>query len=218
MKLITELNYDVGSKLDEDKNGNKFWYVEGIFAQAEQLNNNGRVYPVGILERECEKFKNEQIITGRAVGELNHPSSPTVDYNNVSHKIEKLEKVGNNFEGRAIISPKGKGEIIQGLLEIGVTIAMSSRALGTTKNINGFEVIQDNLNLRTFDIVSDPGAPEAFMNGIMEGVEYKFMDDQIVAEKIDNIVQEVHKTNSKEIQEALINGFTEINSIVGKLK
>mgnify|MGYP003650324426 CR=1 FL=1 len=218
MKLITELNYNVGSSIYEDANGEKFWYVEGIFAQAEVVNNNNRMYPKGILLRECNKFINEQINTNRAVGELNHPESPSINYENVTHKIESLEEDGNDFVGKARISRKGKGEIIGGLLEMGVTVAMSSRALGSVKKKNSIYEIQDNLMLRTFDIVSDPGAPEAFMNGIMENVEYKFLNDQIVAERVCGIIKEVHSTKSSDLEAKFLASFNEINKLVGRIK
>lgn len=218
MKLITELNYDVGSKQEEDSSGEKFWFVEGIFAQAEVVNNNKRLYPKNILLRECNKFVTEQIDTNRAVGELNHPDSPSINYENVTHKIESLAEQGNDFIGRAKIIRKGKGEIIGSLLEAGVKIAMSSRALGSISKKDGINVIDENLSLRTFDIVSDPGAPAAFMNGIMEGVEYKFMDDQLIAERVDLIKDDIHKTTLKDLDEKFIKSFEIINNIVGNIK
>ncbi len=218
MKLITETILDQAIINELNEAGQKEWYIQGIFAQSEVVNNNNRSYPKDILLREILKYKAEKVDTNRAMGELNHPQSPTVDLERVTHRTVELEEQGNDFVGKALVLNTPMGQIIKGIMEGGGQIAISSRALGSIKNVKGTNVVGKDLMLKTFDIVSDPGAPSAFMDGIMEGVEYKFMGDQLVAEKIDNVIKEVRTTSSANINQALIGGYAQILNIAKGIK
>jgi len=208
MKLINEVieNQEIISEINES--GKKDWFITGIYGQAEIVNNNNRLYPREVLFKEAQRYITEKVQTNRAMGELNHPESPHVDLERAAHRTVELVEDGNDLVGKSLILNTPMGQIIEGILEGGGQVAISSRALGTIKNIKGKNVVQDDLVLKTFDIVSDPGAPSAFMNGIMEGVEYSFMGDQLVAERVDNIKKTIHQ--SKNIDESLIKGFNQI--------
>jgi hypothetical protein len=172
MKLITELYEDNLSYVTEEKNGKKNTIIEGIFMQAESKNRNGRVYPRGVMESAVNKYVTEQVSRGRAVGELNHPEGPTINLDKVSHRITELNWDGNNVMGKALVLDTPMGQIVKGLVEGGVQLGVSSRGMGTLVNRNGVNVVGNDFILATVDIVQDPSAPEAFVNGIMEGVEW----------------------------------------------
>ena len=174
MKLITEyLDHSLGYSIQEGKNGKKSTFLEGVFMQAENKNKNGRVYTREVLTRAVDKFVNEQIITGRAVGELNHPDGPTINLDKVSHRITELKWDGNNVMGKALILDTPMGQIVKGLVEGGVQLGVSSRGMGSLEMRNGVNHVADDFLLNTVDIVQDPSAPNAYVNGIMEGVSYE---------------------------------------------
>lgn len=168
MKLITEYNLITESK----KMGNEI-YIEGVFMQTKP-NRNKRMYDRNILEKAVKEYVEKQVKTGRAVGELNHPDSPVVDYKNVSHRILSLEWQGENVVGKALILNTPSGQIVKGLLEGGVQLGVSSRGMGTLgqPNNEGVAPVNDDFQLVTIDIVQDPSAPDAFVNGVQEGVEW----------------------------------------------
>lgn len=172
MKLITEEVTDV-QYITEEKNGKKEHYVTGIFMQAEQKNRNGRVYPREVLAREVERYNQNYVNKNRAFGELGHPDSPTINLDRVSHMITSLYADGNNFIGKAKILDTPNGRIVKSLLDGGASLGMSTRGLGTLKEANGYKLVQDDFHLSTAgDIVADPSAPDAFVQGIMEGKEW----------------------------------------------
>ena len=174
MKLITEyLDHSLGYSIQEGKNGKKSTFLEGVFMQAENKNKNGRVYTREVLTRAVDKFVNEQIITGRAVGELNHPDGPTINLDKVSHRITELKWDGNNVMGKALILDTPMGQIVKGLVEGGVQLGVSSRGMGSLEMRNGVNHVADDFLLNTVDIVQDPSAPNAYVNGIMEGISYE---------------------------------------------
>lgn len=215
MKLITELFENQEAQLLENASDGKDWYIEGIYAEYGIVNNNGRYYPSEILVPEVNKYVKSHVATNRAVGELNHPTHPHVNYERASHRVTELKDTGSEIVGKSLVLNTPTGQIIKGLLEGGVKVAISSRALGTVKKKDGKAVVQSDYMLKAFDIVSDPGAPSAFMNGIMEGVEYKFMEDQLIAEKVDNIKKEIHV--SKTINEDMIRAFNQIVQIAKQI-
>ena len=173
MKLITEEISSV-KFITEGKGAKKKMYIEGVFLQGNLKNRNGRMYPVEILGREVERYNESFVSKGRAVGELGHPDGPTVNLDRVSHKIVSLEQKGNNFIGKAQLLETPMGKIAKSLINEGVTLGVSSRGIGTLKeDRDGLKVVGEDFQLATAaDIVADPSAPDAFVNGIMEGKEW----------------------------------------------
>jgi hypothetical protein len=172
MKLITE-NIEEISVLIEESEGKKTLYIEGIFLQSEIKNRNGRVYPFNVLNREVTRYNEQYVQTGRALGELGHPDGPTVNLDRVSHRIVELRSEGSNFYGKARILDTPMGKIAKSLLDEGVKLGVSSRGMGSLEERNGANYVRDDFMLATAaDIVADPSAPDAFVNGIMEGKEW----------------------------------------------
>ena len=170
MKLITEEISKV-KFITEEKNGKKSLYIEGIFLQADIKNRNGRCYPMETLNREVTRYTDNYISKGRALGELGHPDGPTVNLDRVSHMITSLKEDGNNFVGKAKILDTPMGKIASSLISEGVKLGVSSRGIGSLVERNGVRYVSDDFMLATAaDIVADPSAPDAFVNGIMEGV------------------------------------------------
>ena len=174
MKLITEyvdegISYSISEAKDSSE---RKVYIEGVFMQAEKKNRNGRVYTAKIMEKAVNRYINEYVITGRAIGELDHPSSASINLDKVSHRITELRMEGTNVIGKALILNTPMGNLVRGMIEGGVKLGVSSRGVGSiTKKADG-DYIDENFMLTTIDIVQDPSAPDAFVNGIMEGVEW----------------------------------------------
>lgn len=206
MKLITE-HYETIEYLVEEKNGKKSSVIEGVFMQAEAKNRNGRIYPKAILERAVNKYVTEQVSKGRAVGELNHPDSPTINLDKVSHRITELKWDGNNVIGKATILDTPMGQIVKGLMEGGVQLGVSSRGMGTLEQKSGVSYVKDDFMLATVDIVQDPSAPGAFVNGIMEGVEWIWENGMLKPQDIEATKKEILKTPSSRLDEAQIRAF-----------
>jgi hypothetical protein len=173
MKLITEEIESV-QVLTETVNGKKTLYIQGVFLQSECVNRNGRLYPFQIMEREVKRYNENYVQKGRALGELGHPDGPTVNLDRVSHKITSLTCEGKNFIGKAQILSTPMGKIAESLLNSGVCLGVSSRGIGSLReNNNGYKEVGEDFMLATAaDIVADPSAPDAFVQGIMEGVEW----------------------------------------------
>jgi hypothetical protein len=173
MKLITEEVTNV-KILTEGKGANKKLYIEGVFLQGEIKNRNGRMYPMSTLSREVDRYCEAFVNKGRALGELGHPDGPTVNLDRVSHKITSLVQEGNNFRGKAQILSTPMGKIASSLLDEGVMLGVSSRGVGSLQTTSeGCKVVGEDFQLATAaDIVADPSAPDAFVNGIMEGREW----------------------------------------------
>ena len=187
MKLISEFTDQHIEVLTEAKDGKKKYVIEGIFAQANAKNRNGRIYPLDVMESAIEKYNNTQVSKGRAVGELNHPEGPTVNLDKVSHKIEKLQVEGNDVMGKATVLDTPMGMIVQGLLEGGVQLGVSTRGMGSLQQQNDAMVVKNDFLLNAIDIVQDPSAPSAFVNGIMEGVEWVWNNGIIEARTIEKM-------------------------------
>lgn len=188
MKLITEYNLIAESKTDGGD-----VYIEGVFMQAEKPNRNKRKYSRKILQAAVAEYVEKQVKTGRAVGELNHPDTPIVNYKEASHRILSLEWQGNNVVGKALILNTPNGKIVKGLLEGGVQLGVSSRGMGSLKSpVDGVSEVNDDFVLSTIDIVQDPSAPDAFVNGIQEGVEWFQNEKGVwVQQNIDNKQNEI---------------------------
>jgi hypothetical protein len=185
MKLITEYNEsNISCLVEKKEDGTKKFHIEGVFAQAEQKNRNGRIYPKKIMENAVAKYVDTQVSKNRAVGELNHPEGPTVNLDKVSHLITDLHWEGNDVVGKASILDTPMGQIVKGLLEGGVNLGVSTRGMGSLVERGGAMYVKDDFTLSTIDIVQDPSAPNAFVNGIMEGVEWNWSNGVLIPQEI----------------------------------
>ncbi len=202
MKLITETVEDVKYILEE-KDGKKSMYIEGVFLQSDLKNRNGRIYPKEIMQREVARYTKENIDTKRAMGELGHPDGPTVNLDRVSHLITSLKEDGNNYIGKAKILDTPMGNIARNLIEEGAQLGVSSRGLGSLKERNGINEVQDDFMLSTAaDIVSDPSAPDAFVRGIMENKEWILENGIWQEREVDMAKTYIGKTSARELEEA----------------
>ena len=209
MKLITEQIDDI-EILSEEKNGKKHLYIEGTFLQGNIKNRNGRMYPMETLAREVDKYSNTYIKSGRAMGELGHPDGPIVNLDRVSHLITSLVQEGSNFKGKAKILDTPVGQIAKSLLDEGVRLGVSSRGVGSLKlNREGVNVVADDFMLATAaDIVADPSAPEAFVNGIMEGKEWVWTNSALKESDLRKVERDLDNASSKrELAERQITAF-----------
>ena len=209
MKLITEQIDDI-EILSVEKNGKKHLYIEGTFLQGNIKNRNGRMYPMETLAREVDKYSNTYIKSGRAMGELGHPDGPIVNLDRVSHLITSLVQEGSNFKGKAKILDTPMGQIAKSLLDEGVRLGVSSRGVGSLKlNREGVNVVADDFMLATAaDIVADPSAPEAFVNGIMEGKEWVWTNSALKESDLRKVERDLDNASSKrELAERQITAF-----------
>ena len=207
MRLIAEELTEV-KFLTEEKEGKKNYFIEGIFLQSEIANKNGRMYPFKTLQREVAKYHENFIRQGRALGELGHPEGPSINLDRVSHKIERLNEDGNNFVGRAKILDTPNGKIAKSLLDEGVRLGVSSRGMGSLKKESTCNVVQDDFMLATAaDIVADPSAPDAFVDGIMEGKEWVWDNGILKESAIAEIKKEIDQATLRNLQERKISAF-----------
>jgi len=205
MKLITEITEEVKLLQEEKEDGKKNYFIEGVFMQGNIKNRNGRVYPTEVLDKEVGRYNKEYVEKNRAYGELGHPTGPTINLERVSHMITKLERDGDNYVGRAkIMTETPYGGIVKSLMDEGATLGVSSRGMGSLKQSkNGIAEVQNDFYLATAaDIVADPSAPNAFVEGIMEGADWVFDAarnewQMIEADKIRN---EVKKMSAAEVE------------------
>ena len=208
MRLIAEEITQV-KFLSEEKDGKRSHFIEGIFLQAELQNKNGRKYPLNTLQREVAKYDENHIRKGRALGELGHPDGPSINLDRVSHKIESLKEDGNNFIGRAKILDTPMGNIAKNLLDEGVRLGVSSRGMGSLKKESNCNVVQDDFMLATAaDIVADPSAPDAFVDGIMEGKEWVWENGLLKESAVAEIKQEIDQATLINLQERKISAFS----------
>jgi len=214
MKLISEFN-DIGFEvITEEKNGKKKYIIEGVFAQAEQKNRNGRIYPKPIMEKAINMYNEKQVSKGRAVGELNHPEGPTVNLDKVSHKIESLEFKGNDVMGKATVLDTPMGRIVEGLLEGGVQLGVSTRGMGSLMQQNNAMVVKGDFILNAIDVVQDPSAPSAFVNGIMEGVDWVWNNGILEAQAIEKMETEIKKAPRADLYEVQVREFKNFLSLL----
>lgn len=208
MRLISEY-HDSNLQVitEKTKDGKKSYVIEGVFMQADKKNRNGRVYEKSILEGAVNKYVKEQVETGRAVGELNHPEGPTINLDKVSHKITELKWNGTDVVGKASILNTPMGNIVEGLLEGGVKLGVSSRGMGTLVNKQGASYVGKDFMLSTVDIVQDPSAPEAFVNGIMEGVEWVWNNGVLKPQEIEEIETEIKEARGMRSSDVEIKAF-----------
>ena len=188
--------------------------IEGVFAQAESKNRNGRIYPQMVMEKAVGKYVREQVSKDRAVGELNHPEGPTVNLDKVSHRITELKIEGRNVMGKALILDTPNGQIVKGLLEGGVKLGVSTRGMGSLEQRNGAMYVKDDFILNTVDIVQDPSAPAAFVNGIMEGVDWIWNNGIIEARVIEKMETEIKKAPRSDLYEVQTREFKNFLSLM----
>ena len=204
MKLITELVEDVQLISEAKESGGKEYYIEGIFLQADIKNRNGRMYPMEVLEKEVNRYVTEVVDKNRAFGELGHPSGPSINLDRVSHIITELKRDGKNILGKAKLTETPMGKIARGIMESGGQLGVSSRAMGSLKEEKGVMVVQSDLRLSTAaDIVADPSAPDAFVNGIMEGVEWLYdpVKNTWSEQKLYDTKKKIHRMSRSQIDE-----------------
>ena len=207
MKLIRE-EIETVEFITEERNGKKSLYIEGVFLQGNIKNRNGRMYPQKTLAREVAKYDESYIKSGRALGELGHPDGPSINLDRVSHKIQSLKEDGNNFIGRAKILDTPNGKIAKSLLDEGVRLGVSSRGMGSIKKESNCNVVCDDFMLATAaDIVADPSAPDAFVNGIMEGKEWVWNNGILKESTVSQIKQEIDEATLINLQEKKISAF-----------
>jgi hypothetical protein len=207
MKLICELTEDLQYITEASDDGKKNLYIEGIWMQGNLQNRNGRIYPTETLKKETDRYIREFVEKNRAFGELGHPQGPSINLDRVSHMITNLRQEGNNFVGRAKIMETPMGNIARSIIESGGQLGVSTRGMGSLKDRNGIMEVQDDFHLATAgDIVADPSAPDAFVNGIMEGVEWVWDNGILKASKIEEYKEEIEEAASKvskqELEEA----------------
>lgn len=216
MKLIKEQVNDIRYVLTEDaKTGKKEPHIEGIFLQSEVKNKNGRMYPRHILDKEVNRYNTDYVNKNRAFGELGHPDSPTINLDRVSHMITSLRPDGNNFIGKAKILDTPNGKIVKSLLDGGASLGVSTRGVGSLRAHNGYQLVQDDFHLATAaDIVADPSAPDAWVRGLMEGVDWILENGKWTACQYDNAKKIITEANRKDIEEIGIRLFRNyINSL-----
>ena len=211
MLLITEVNDNV-NLVTEEVNGEKLYHIDGIFMQAEQKNRNGRVYPQKTLMKEVQRYNNEYVKTNRAMGELGHPDGPQLNLERVSHLIKELRVDGNDIYGRAKILDTPYGKIVKDLVKEGVKIGVSSRGMGSLKQVNGVNEVQEDFNLAAVDIVADPSAPDAFVEGIMEGKEWVWENCILTARRIESYKKQIKSASKSNLEEAKLYAFADFLS------
>ncbi len=203
MKLFTEVNESINvvEEILDEATGKKSLFIEGIFMQANQKNRNGRVYPTEVLDKEVERYTKTYVNERRAFGELGHPQGPTINLERVSHMITDLKKDGDNYIGKAKIMDSPYGNIVKGLIGEGAKLGVSSRGMGTLKpNKDGVNEVQKDFYLATAaDIVADPSAPDAFVNGIMESVEWVWDNGVLKAVELEKIKAQIEEDTKNKI-------------------
>ena len=202
MKLITEHLESVSYITEANEKGEKNVFIEGVFMQAEKENRNKRIYPKQVLAEATAKYVKEQVKSGRAVGELNHPEGPQINLDKGSHRITDRKWEGNDVVGKAIILDTPMGKIVKGLVEGGVKLGVSSRGMGTVERKENKTYVKDDFILNTVDIVQDPSAPSAFVEGIMEGVEWVWDNGLLKPQQIEEYETEIRKASSDRLAEA----------------
>ena len=214
MKLICEVNeQDVQYITEANENGQKDYKIKGVFMQGEIKNRNGRVYPMQVLDEQVKKYTENYVNQNRAYGELGHPSGPTINLERVSHMITDLSKEGNNYIGEAKIMDTPYGKIVKNLMDEGAKLGVSSRGMGSLKQNGNSQVVQKDYHLATAaDIVADPSAPDAFVEGIMEGKEWVWDNGVLREAQVNEYKEEITKTSKADLEGAKLKIFADFLS------
>ena len=212
MKLIVEHIEDI-QLLTEEKDGKEYTYIQGVFLQGDIKNRNGRVYPMPVLQREVTNYNENYIMKSRALGELGHPDGPTINLDRVSHKIVELYQDGSNYIGKAKLLETPMGQIAKNLLREGVQLGVSSRGVGSLESKGGSNYVRDDFMLTTAaDIVADPSAPDAFVNGIMEGKEWVWTNGAFKEAEIQRVKEELDRVSRIQLEGKILEGFERLLS------
>jgi hypothetical protein len=209
MKLITELTEDIKYIKENIGNGEKTYFIEGVFMQSDTKNKNGRIYPQGTLLKECSRYITEYVNKGRALGELNHPTGPTVNLDRVSHIVKELHEDGKNVYGKAKVLDTPMGKIVKNLIDEGAQLGVSTRGMGSLKSKNGYQEVQEDFMLAAIDIVADPSAPNAFVNGIMEGREWIFENGLWSERQLQMARRHINNSSKRNLNKNIVNVFKE---------
>ena len=207
MKLITEMNEDVDLLIESSDTGKKNYFISGVFMQAEQKNRNGRIYPMNVLGPKVDQYNENFVTKKRAFGELNHPKGPTVNLDRVSHIVNDLVVEGNNFTGKAKIMDTPMGKIVKSLMDEDARLGVSTRGMGSLKSQNGVNLVQPDFSLAAIDIVADPSAPDAFVDGIMEGKEWIWENGILKEKTISEYETIIRNTPAKKMQDTFTSLF-----------
>jgi hypothetical protein len=219
MKLFCDINEEVEILTEETEKGERKYFIEGIFLQGNLQNRNGRIYPMEVLEREAARYRKNFIDQKRAFGELGHPEGPTINLERVSHMITGLERDGNNYIGKAKVMDTPYGKIVKNLIDEGAKLGVSSRGIGSLEEKRGVNYVKDDFQLATAaDIVADPSAPDAFVNGILEGKEWVYQAGLLVTrntlqaeemvEKEQKALKKIKTVNPQKIEEMALKAFS----------
>jgi hypothetical protein len=213
MLLITEHTEDNIQCISEDAgDGKKNYFIRGVFMQAEEVNKNGRKYPLSIMEREINKYNDGYIKNSRSLGELGHPEGPGINLDRVSHMIKEMKIDKNTVYGKAKVLDTPFGKIVKNLIDEGVRLGVSSRGMGSLKQVNGVNEVQEDFSLATVDIVADPSAPNAFVNGIMEGKEWIWNNGLLSEKHIASYQSTIKKASSRQLDEAKLEAWKDFLS------
>lgn len=207
MKLITEITEDIKYIKENVGNGEKTYFIEGIFMQSGVKNRNGRIYPQGTLLKECNRYINEYVTKGRALGELNHPTGPTVNLDRVSHIVKELHEDGQNIYGKAKVLDTPMGKIVKNLIDEGAQLGVSTRGMGSLKSKNGYQEVQEDFMLAAIDIVADPSAPNAFVNGIMEGKEWIYENNSWSERETEAAKRLIKNSSGRSLEKNIVKVF-----------
>jgi len=219
MKLFREINEEVQILTEESDKGEKKYFIEGVFLQGNLKNRNGRVYPMEILDKEASRYSKNFIEQKRAFGELGHPEGPTINLERVSHMITSLHKEGENYIGKAKVMDTPYGKIVKNLIDEGAKLGVSSRGIGSLEEKSGVNYVKDDFQLATAaDIVADPSAPDAFVNGILEGKEWVYQSGLLITKntlRAEEMVEETQKelkkirsVNPRRLEEKAVKAFS----------
>jgi hypothetical protein len=208
MRLITEHNDNIQIITEDNSNGSKDYYIEGIFMQSDTKNRNGRMYPTKILDNEVKRYNKEYVNSGRAMGELGHPEGPALNLERVSHLIKELNTNGKDITGKAKVMDTPYGKIVKNLIDEGVKLGVSSRGMGSIKaDKEGTNIVQEDFMLAAVDIVADPSAPDAFVEGIMEGVEWIWENGILNQRTLENCKCRISRASRRELEEIKLEEF-----------
>lgn len=209
MKLITETVEDLEALVESAANGSKTYKLRGVMMESDTKNRNGRIYEGKILFKETKRYVIEYVNKGRALGELNHPSGPTVNLDRVSHMITNLKENGKQVIGEAKIIDTPMGKIVKNLIDAGAKLGVSSRGMGSLETRNGVNYVKEDFTLAAIDIVADPSAPNAFVDGILEGKEWIWNNGLLVEKQIDEYAKQLRKTSRKNLEENAVRLFSD---------
>jgi hypothetical protein len=209
MKLITETIEDTETLVESNESGGKNYFIKGIMMEANTVNRNGRMYESKILMAEARRYTTEYVDKKRALGELNHPAGPTVNLDRVSHMITNLSESGTQVLGKAKIMDTPMGRIVKNLIDEGAKLGVSSRGMGSLEKRNGVNYVKEDFTLAAIDIVADPSAPNAFVNGILEGKEWIWDNGFLVEKQIANYEKQLKRTPRRKLEENAIKLFSD---------